>query len=315
MKAEEVGRKAIRITNSIINAMVLAVIVILLAYAGYALWDADQIYQAAEKSNWEIYKPTVEKEGKTFAELRAINPDVFAWIEVFGTSIDYPVVQGPHNMKYVDTDAEGHYSLTGAIFLDHRNSRDFSDFNSILYGHHMERKAMFGEIGEFSDRMMFDTRRYGNLYFDGVDHGLEFFAFLHSDGYNYEVFTTCVDHFGKQAYLDNLLEAAMHVRDIGITIDDRIILLSTCSSSSTNGRDVLVGRITDEVFENPFADEDVRRKEQRLSIDGIRSFFENNPCLRCMLLPILAALLLSVTLVISRKRKRSMGKNEVRRNG
>jgi sortase B len=307
MKAEEAGRIAIRVTNSIINTMVLAVIVLLLAYAGYALWDADQIYQAAQKSNWEIYKPTIENEAKTFAELRVINPEVFAWIEVYGTDIDYPVVQGQDNMKYVDTDAEGKYSLTGAIFLDYRNSRDFSDFNSILYGHHMERNAMFGQIGQFADKEMFESRRYGNLYYDGADHGLEFFAFLHCDGYNYEVFTTRVERSGRQAYLDNLLESATHTRDIGISVEDRIILLSTCSSSSTNGRDIVVGRITDEVFEDMFLDDDSSGGGMWLSVDRVGGFLKDNPYLRCLLLPILAALLLVAVLVVMRRRKHMQG--------
>jgi hypothetical protein len=52
----------------------------------------------------------------------------------------------------------------------------------------------------------------------------------------------------RQTYLDGLLAKALHVRDIGVEVGDHIILLSTCSSSSTNGRDILVGRISDEVY-------------------------------------------------------------------
>ena len=248
IKTEAIGRGAIKIVNSVVNIAVLTIILLSVAFAGYALWDARQIYQAADKSNYAVYKPTVEDEGKSFQELQALNGEVFAWLSVYGTNIDYPVTQGQTNMKYVNTDAEGRYSLSGSIFLDCNNSGGFSDFNNILYGHHMTKKAMFGEIGEFAEKKMFDTHRYGNLYFDGKDHGIEFFAFIHTDAYDSMVFTPNVEQDDRPAYLDNILSKAIHKRDIGVTTEDRIILLSTCSSSSTNGRDLLVGRITDEVY-------------------------------------------------------------------
>jgi len=210
-------KKIVKGVNSVINMTVLTIIVSLMAFAGYALWDSKQIYQAADKSHYAVYKPAAADEGKSFQELQALNAEVFAWLSVYGTNIDYPVTQGTDNMKYVNTNAEGLYSLSGAIFLDCAASPDFSGFNSILYGHHMEKKAMFGEIGSFADRDMFDTRRYGNLYFGGKDHGIEFFAFVHTDAYDSTVFTAIVaGEQARQAYLNNLLAKAIHKRDATI---------------------------------------------------------------------------------------------------
>ena len=252
MKAEAIGRKAIKFADKLLNIMLLTIIVLLIAFAGYALWDSHQIFQAADKSQYAIYKPATVDGGKSFKELQAINPEVFAWLNVYGTNIDYPVAQGPDNMKYVNTNVEGLYSLSGTIFLDYNNSKDFSDFNSILYGHHMEKQTMFGEIGYFSDENMFNSHRYGNIYFDEKDHGIEFFAFLHVDAYDNSVFTANVKGEERQGYLDNLFAKAMYQRDMEITIEDNIIMLSTCSASSTNGRDILIGRLSDELFEDPF---------------------------------------------------------------
>ena len=257
MKAEVIGRKTVNATNSVVNNIVLTAIVLLIAFAGYALWDSKQLHYSADKSNYAVYKPKAADEGKSFKELQAINEEVFAWLTVYGTNIDYPVTQGQDNMKYVNTSAEGRYSLSGAIFLDSGNNKDFGDFNSILYGHHMARKVMFGQLDEFADKQMFDTHRYGNLYFNGRDHGIEFFAFLHTDAYDSSVFTANVGEEEHQAYLDGLIEKAIHFRDIGVTIDDRIILLTTCSASSTNGRDILVGRIDDVIFDEPTPGADI----------------------------------------------------------
>ena len=256
MKAETIGRKTVNVGNIIVNNTVLVIIVLLIVFAGYALWDSKQLHLAADKSNYAVYKPTAGNEGKTFTELQDINPEVFAWLTVYGTNIDYPVTQGIDNVKYVNTNAEGQYSLSGAIFLDYNNSKDFDDFNSILYGHHMAKKVMFGEIGEFADKKMFDTHRYGNLYFNGKNHGLEFFAFLHVDAYDSSVFTANIWDSARETYLDNLLAKAIYSRDIGVTINDRIILLSTCSSDSTNGRDILVAVLSDEVYEDTTVDDE-----------------------------------------------------------
>ena len=96
------------------------------------------------------------------------------------------------------------------------------------------------------------TRKYGELYYEGRSRGIEFFAFIHTDAYDSEVFSVVMEAGDRQAYLDGLLAKAVYKRDIGITVDDRIILLSTCSYSSTSGRDLLAGKITDKVFEDPF---------------------------------------------------------------
>ena len=238
----------IHITDSIIGILVLTAILLALAFAGYALWDSEQIHSQADKSMYTAYKPTVENEGKTFNELRQINDEVIAWLNIFDTNIDYPVTQGTNNMKYVTTNAEGRYSLSGSIFLDYRNSSDFSDFNSIIYGHNMDKKTMFGEVGYFEDKKYFDSHGYGNLYFDATDHGIEFFAFIHTDAYNSSIFWPNVPEDMRQVYLNGLLEEALHVRDIGVSTEDNIVLLATCSPSTTNGRDILVGRITDRIL-------------------------------------------------------------------
>ncbi len=252
---ESAARRAIKVLSELVDFVLLVVILLLLGFACYALRDTEQLYRAAGRLQYAAYKPAEADAGNnSFRELQALNDDVFAWLTLYGTNIDYPVAQGEDNMKYINTNAEGLYSLSGSVFLDCANSNDFTDFNSILYGHHMENKAMFGPIGDFSDKDMFNTHRYGNLYFNGKDHGIEFFAFLHTNAYDRALFTANITGEKERlALLDDLLARAIHRRTIDVTIEDHIVLLSTCSSGSTNGRDILVGKITTETYEDPFA--------------------------------------------------------------
>ena len=312
MKAGVIGKRTIQGVTTILNLTVLIIIIILSAFAGYALWDSKQIYSAADKSVYAIYKPTAANEGKSFKELQALNAEVFSWLTVYGTNIDYPVTQGQDNMKYVNTNAEGLYSLSGAIFLDTENSKDFSDFNSILYGHHMAKKAMFGEIGEFSDREMFDTHKYGNLYFDGKDHGIEFFAFLHTDAYDNAVFSANVDEDRRQSYYDDLMAKTMYKRDIEITTRDNIVLLSTCSSDSTNGRDILIGRIVDEVFDDPFLNMEANGRKNQMTTGVPNGAVKDFYLLLWLLILVIAARAIAQIILVTHH-KRNQFKREQKR--
>lgn len=293
---ELIGRRILKLLNSIIQYVVLTIILVVVAFASYAMWDSEQIYSAADASQYEKFKPSEEDEGKSFEELQVINPEIFSWLTVFGTNIDYPVAQGETNMKYVNTNAEGNYSLSGSIFLDCNSSKEFSDFNSIIYGHHMEKQTMFGELGLFAEQSYFAARLYGNLYYSGKNHGLEFFAFLHTDAYDNAVFAAKISgKDAQQAYLDGLLEKASYTRNIGVTIEDRIVLLSTCSATSTNGRDILVARITDETYRDSFASIDENPVEESQKADNQNGIWDRLPL---WLWIILAAFLLFLIFLV-----------------
>lgn len=305
--AAGIGRKSIRIANSIINLFVLLAILLLLAYGSYALWDSGQVYAAASPTKYEAYKPTNANQGLSFQQLQAINPEVFSWLTVYGTHIDYPVAQGADNLKYINTNASGKYSLSGSLFLDSDCSKDFSDFSSIIYGHHMDKDTMFGEIGLFADKSYFDARKYGMLYFNGREYGLQFFAFVHADAYDTSVFRTKITGAGaQQSYLNMLLSRATNVRgDVPVTTNDHIVLLSTCSESSTNGRDILIGKITNQTYPDTFKTE-ITKTASIVPMAGADpgSGAQASPAMKVLIVAACLLILLLIGLVF-RKRKRS----------
>jgi sortase B len=286
--------------------MVCLIVIMLLILIGcYAMWDSHQVFRAADAARYEIYKPAEASEESSFEDLQTLNPDVFAWLTVYGTRIDYPVVQGADNVKYVNTDAKGEYSLSGAIFLDYRSRADFSDFNSFLYGHHMEKEAMFGQIGLFADQDYFNAREHGMLYYAGREHGIDFFAFLHADAYDGEIYRAPIkEPEERQAYLELLLASALHTRDIRVTASDRMILLSTCSDASTNGRDILVGKITNAYYEDPFFTEAAETPKIIQAIDRLPGLWSQIPGRYKLVLIGLLFILLLILLFFAVKRPR-----------
>lgn len=133
----DVSRIFLKTANSLLSAVIVLFLVVAGAYSAYALWDNMQVYASVDDIQSQLlkYKPTPgEDNGPTFEELRAINPDVCAWITLDGTKIDYPVLQGEDNLTYINKDVYGNFALAGSIFLDSNCDRSFQEKYSLLYG-------------------------------------------------------------------------------------------------------------------------------------------------------------------------------------
>ena len=258
-------RKIVSMIDSTVNIAVLLFFILCVLFSGYSIWDNNHIYTKASPSVYETYKPEKE-DTKSFEELIRINPDVYGWITLYGTEIDYPLVQGEDNDKYVNTDYEGNFSLSGALFLDCNNARDMRDTVNIIYGHHMEKDKMFGGLDHYEKQDYFKEHQYGNLYVDGTNYGLEFFMLIKADAYDSKVYHTNERDINQ--YIEYISSYSLQKLDIPEC--ERLICLSTCSSDSTNGRVILVGSITSETFEDPYLEKE--EIEEESSIDWYHMF-------------------------------------------
>lgn len=286
----------VRMIDHMVNLTALLLILIVMFLSCYMLWDSNQVYQAADAKNYEAYIPT-EKHTKSFEELQKINPDIIGWIRVNDTNINYPLLQAEDDDTYMNTDAEGKYSLSGSIFLHCANKPDFSDFNNMIYGHHMEKHKMFGDVGMFTDKTYFEKHPYGNLFFDGKDHGVEFYALIQADAYNERIFSICPDDpKAKQAYLQEILDNALYKRNFEITQNDHLVLLITCTSELTNGRNILVGKLSDQIYP-----EKEKPKSLGTGIDELKEKMRQVPVI-CWIL------LLIIVLWITDRKMRKRGK-------
>lgn len=244
-----------RIIRNIAGIVMITLVITAIAIAAYALFDLHDMGTRALPANYEIYKPGEQK--LSFEELIQINPEVIGWIDIYGTNIDYPVVQGPDNDKYLMTAADLQYSVSGAVFLDYRNSPDFTDFNNIIHGHSMAYNAMFGDVSDFAEDSFFEEHRFGDLFFGDRHHGLRIVGFVEVDAYRSGLYSVLIEsEKQKEDFLAELDEAGKYpfVAPDRST-DNTYVLLSTCTSGFTNGRHILVCMLTDEVYEDPFAGE------------------------------------------------------------
>ena len=224
----------------------MVLVLIMLLYGGYSLWNTIMIYRGAFSSNDLLkYQPTGDGPNSiTLGELMKLNKDVVGWIKIFDTHISYPVVQGKDNQEYLNKDVFGEFSFSGSIFLDYRNACDFTDSYSIIYGHHMEYGAMFGDVVEFKNDDYFQEHKTGALFLLDDTYKITLFACVETQEFNNKIYNPIVQ--GKDN-LDTLLkyikDEAVQYRDISLNHDDKIIGLSTCAKAGTNERVVLFGRL------------------------------------------------------------------------
>lgn len=176
-----------------------------------------------------------------FEQLQSMNPEIYAWIRIPGSVIDYPIVQSDtDNAYYLTHDAENKDNAAGAIFTEDYNTKTFEDPNTVIYGHGMTNGTMFNGLHQYMDRSYFDENRDIIIYMpDKILHYKIFAAYLYDNRHlmqsinfkNKEIF---------QAYLDNVF----HIRDMqaavdtsmNVTAEDKIITLSTCYGGMSDKR-------------------------------------------------------------------------------
>lgn len=241
--------KVARTGNRVLEILAALLILAMLLYGGYSLWDTYQIYHNAF-SDQELmeYKPAGREENSpTLQELQKINPDVCAWLTVDDTNIDYPVVQGETDMEYINKDVYGNFAYSGAIFLDSQNHPDFSDSYNLIYGHHMSNGAMFGDVAEFCSKKYFKDHKTGTLYLpDDSDRKITFFACIKASASDSQIYSPYAQTpETMKIFLKYVKDKAVQYREIEVDEKDQIVGFSTCAEADSNGRILLFGKLDD----------------------------------------------------------------------
>ena len=226
----------------------------LIMYSGYVLYDTFATERAASSSAWDLlqYKPEILEDPEASLDpsaLAEINSDYRAWLTVYETTIDYPLVQGKDDYYYAYHDIYGESSLTGAIYLAAGNSPDFSDEYNLVYGHHMDNGAMFGALDKMTGS------ETGIVITSDTVYDVQFFAVVTTDAYEQRIYDV-----GDR--MDDVLDFLRSGGEGGVGVGtevvyfneeaaadaEKLVALSTCADARTLGRLVVIGKMTPRVI-------------------------------------------------------------------
>lgn len=178
-----------------------------------------------------------------FSGLKLINRDVVGWLTAEDVGINYPVVIGTDNSYYLSHLFNQEAGKLGSLFADYRNSSDFSDQNTVIYGHNMQDGSMFAGLMEYKKQSYYEQAPSMLLFTPDGDYRIELFAGILTDG---------TQDFGRfsfetpsefRSYVDRLRQQSTFTTDVKIEEGDRMITLSTCTYEFEEGRYVLFGKM------------------------------------------------------------------------
>ncbi len=188
-----------------------------------------------------------------FESLKARNEDIYAWITIPGTEIDYPVVQRMGSEDLYDNFYLNHTvdlveGYPGAVYSQPVNRKDFMDSVTVLYGHNMKDGSMFGCLHDYADKDYFDRNHTVVIHTPDNVYLYEIFAAVDfSDAllpYEYD-FSNSEE---VQRYLDDIRECAGNFREgMEVSKESRILTLSTCYSTEDSKRLLVEAVLVEEI--------------------------------------------------------------------
>lgn len=162
-------------------------------------------------------------------ELIKMNEDFIGWISIKG-HIEYPVVRGLDNDKYIYTTFSGESNKAGAIFMDYRNEGGFDDHITILFGHRMRNGTMFAPLVNYINRSFLQENQIINITTrDGEILTYKIFAAKKTDAW---------DAFYEIGFSGNTPPASLFPD--APENASRFLLLSTCTASDDRNERILV---------------------------------------------------------------------------
>ena len=167
-----------------------------------------------------------------------VNPDIKGWLTIPNTQIDYPFVIAADNDYYLRRNIYGKKATAGSLFIDYRNSPDFTDFNTVIYGHNMRNLSMFGELKLFANMDFFLENTTGVIFLEDKTLTLEIFAYMivkANDSVIYDIYP------GHNQFYDYVSANAGNYREPSAR--GQVVTLSTCSYQSDSARAVLLATI------------------------------------------------------------------------
>lgn len=245
-----------RAAKLILIFIVVFVVVFCGIYFGIQIYN-NRINEPSQAPASDTSQTTTSPEGLVdnpidFSSLQAKNEEIYAWITVDDTNVDYPIVQNATNDEfYLKHSAEDKsWSASGAIYTELVNSKSFTDPITLIYGHNGYGDTMFTTLHRFENEEFFNSHPYFYIY--TPDQRLTYqivSAFKYDDRHIMNSFnfadTAVLEEF--QDYIQNPDSASKNVRedlDTEITASSKIVILSTCITNQESSRYLVCGVLT-----------------------------------------------------------------------
>lgn len=190
-----------------------------------------------------------------YAAVYEQNSDFIGWISIEDTKINYPVMQTPGNKDfYLKHAFDKSYSEYGVPYMQENCKLGLSD-NCVIYGHHMQDGSMFADLCKFESEDFYKEHKI--IHFDTLAGFGEYeivcvfkTAAYSADGFKYYHFVDAADAAEFNSFLFSCQSLALYDTGVSAEYGDKLITLSTCEYSRSNGRMVIVARLV-----KPAADE------------------------------------------------------------
>lgn len=188
--------------------------------------------------------------------LQEQNPDIYAWLEIPGLVVDYPVLQSPgeddpDQEYYLHHTKDREESVYGSIFTQNYNQKDFADFLTVIYGHNMKDATMFGSLSLYEDPDFFQNHRKIYVYLPEATLEYEVLAAYPVESvhllYNFDITNVkaCRRYLKKmerQSAQGRFDEALFE----NLTEESHILALSTCYHGDPNYRFLVQAVLSEE---------------------------------------------------------------------
>jgi len=178
-----------------------------------------------------------------FEPFKEINSDIVAWLFAEGRSIDLPVVQGTDNYYYLHHLFNKEANKLGTLFVDYQNKEDFSDRNTVIFGHNMNDGSMFSILENYRDQTYYESFPEMDLYTPSGDYTIELFAGVVTSGDYKFIRLDFQDDTDFMSYIITMRILSTFESPVEINANDRIVTLSTCVYDYENARYVLFGKL------------------------------------------------------------------------
>lgn len=242
-----------RAAFDVVSGTILIVAVCVFVFSLYQLVMMLVPYHTGGQEYDEIKDLAITSDGGAegfsvdFDALLEINPDTIAWIRFDEPSIiNYPVVKSADNNEYLTKTFAENDNKLGAIFMDMRNSSDFSDRNTIIYGHHLNVSPdMFSRMHLYEDEEF--CKEHPDFYIYTPDGSVRTYTVfsagvVNAVSDNYDIEFASDEEF--EQYIQTCRDSSNYQVDVDVNAQSQIVSLSTCTGDQRDERFLLQGVLT-----------------------------------------------------------------------